>query len=415
MYAQYKFFGPVVSIRFRSSRRIYTTMSSAIKVKPIQSPNPTPENPKAHHVGNPPTSFQNPWESYRGIGLVTAFKARFGSDPERDFIPVPQGPNGTRSDELVKVRKPDWAQDQKDRLRATWIGHASFLIETPAIGNASRGVRILFDPVFGEKTGPLGLIGPRRYTPTPCLVSELPEVDIVCISHNHYDHLDYQTVTELYKHQKERIHFFVPLNDKAWFTKQVCKPDEVTELDWWQSCDVSVDQVGSVKLTCTPSQHSTNRLGWDKDHALWGSWVVDTADKKIYFAGDTGYRANDTPSSCPAFKEIGKVFQSFDLAMLPIGLMKPAHFMGGVHATPEQSLQIHKEIGSKLSIGMHYGTVRGGVSGQYEDVREPPRRWREAAEKENLWLGGGIAGDGSKIDASKEGLCLCDIGETVVI
>ena len=346
---------------------------------------------------------------------MSVFKTRFGNNPEKDFVAVPQGPNGTRSNELVKIRKPDWAQDQKNRLRATWIGHASFLVETPAQGDAKRGVRVLFDPVFGEKTGPLGLIGPKRYTPTPCTVSELPEVDIVCISHNHYDHLEYGTVTELYKQQKERIHFFVPLKDKAWFTKHVCKPDEVTELDWWQSCEVGVEGVGSVNITCTPSQHSSARQGWDRDHCLWSSWVLEAGNKKVYFAGDTAYQAVDTPSACPAFKQIGKVFGSFDLAMLPIGLFKPPSMMGSVHAAPEQSLQIHKDIGSKFSIGMHYGTVRGGVSGQYEDVREPPRRWREAAEKEGIWLRGGVEGNASKIDTTKAGVCLCDIGETVVI
>lgn len=391
-------------------------MSSAIKVTHLkESRNPTPSNSTAHHVGNPPASFVNPWESYKGISLLTAAKARLGNNPEKDHVPVPQGPNGTRSEELVKVRKPDWAQNQRDRLRATWIGHASFLVETPAVGDAQRGVRILFDPVFGEKTGPLGLIGPKRYSPTPCTVSELPEVDIVCISHNHYDHLDYYTVSELYEQQKGRIHFFVPLNDKAWFTKHICKSDEVTELDWWQSCDVNVDGIGNVKLSCTPSQHSSNRAGWNKDHALWCSWVLETDSKRVFFAGDTGYQAVDTPSHCPAFKEIGKAFESFDLALLPIGLMKPASIMGGVHATPEQSMQIHKDIGSNFSIGMHYGTVRGGISGEYEDVREPPRRWREAAEKEGLWLGGGIEGHGSAVDISKRGVCLCDIGETVVI
>ena len=392
-------------------------MASAIKVTQLKSSrNPDPSNATAHHVGgSPPTSFQNPWESYKGISLSTAFKARFGNNPEREFIPVPQGPNGTRSEELVKVRKPDWAQEQKNRLRATWIGHASFLVETPMTGDAKRGVRILFDPVFSEKTGPLGLIGPKRYSPTPCLVSELPEVDIVCISHNHYDHLDYDTITELYKKQKERIHFFVPLNDKAWFTKHICKSDEVTELDWWQSCDVSIEDIGNVKISCTPSQHSSNRQGWNKDYALWSSWVVETDKQKVYFAGDTGYQVVDSPTACPAFKDIGKAFGSFDLALLPIGLMKPANIMGGVHATPEQSLQIHKDIRSKFSIGMHYGTVRGGVSGQYEDVREPPKRWKAAAEKEGLWLGGGIVGHGLDTDTSKEGVCLCDIGETVVL
>lgn len=390
-------------------------MAPSITVTKLDSRNPDPSTAKAHHVGgSPPTSFKNPWPSFKGISPISAFKTRFGSNPEKDFIPVPEGPNGTRSEELVKVRKPDWGRDKTDRLRATWIGHASFLVETPARKGAERGVRILFDPVFSERTSPVQWFGPKRYTPTPCTIDELPDVDIVCISHNHFDHLDYQTVYDLYQRRKEHIHFFVGLNDGAWFTKHICPAKQVTEVDWWQSIAVQVEGIDSIQLICTPSQHGSSRTGVDKDRSLWCSWVLETEGKKLYFAGDTGYQAVDTPSHCPAFEQIGKALGPFDMALLPIGLFKPQNFMGGVHASPEQSLQIHKDIKSKLSIGKHYGTVRGGVSGQYEDVRDPPRRWREAAEKENLWLGGGVEGKGM-VDTSREGVGLCDIGETVAI
>ena len=330
-------------------------------------------------------------------------------------MPVPEGPNGLRSEELVKVRKPDWGEKQTNRLRATWIGHASFLVETPAVKGAERGVRILFDPVFSERTSPVGWFGPKRYTPTPCSIAELPDVDLVCISHNHYDHLDYHTVTELYKSRKGKIHFFVASNNKSWFTKNICQPSEVSELDWWDSIEVKIEGVGSVKLTCLPCQHASARSGWDQGHALWCSWGLEAGGKKLYFAGDTGYQAVDTPSPCPVFKQIGQALGPFDVSLIPMGLFKPPSFMGGVHSAPEQSIQIHKEVKSKLTIGMHYGTVRGGVSGQYEDVREPPRRWHDAAEKEGLWCGGGVAGKGQPINTSKEGVCLCDIGETVAV
>ena len=135
----------------------------------------------------------------------------------------------------------------------------------------------------------------------------------------------------------------------------------------------------------------------------------------LFFAGDTAYQSAGSPSPCPAFVEIGKTLGPFDLATVPIGLMTPQAFMGSVHATPEQSLNIHKEIKSKLSIGMHYGTVRGGISAHYEDVRDPPRRWRAAAEKEGLWSGGGVEGGGESVDTSKEGVGLLDIGETVAV
>jgi len=395
-----------------------TTVKSPLTVTSLPTRNPDPSTAKAHHIGDPPTKFQNPWSSYTGVSPLTLFKTRFGSHPEKKFVPVPEGPNGIRSEELVKVRKPDWGLDKPDRMRATWIGHASFLIEMPVVEGAERGVRILIDPVFSERTSPVSFLGPLRYTPTPCTVHELPEVDAVCISHNHYDHLDYYTIEELYKRHKDRIHFFVPLNDKSWFEQHICPAESVTELDWWESCRFDAPGIGSVDLTCTPSQHASARTPFDKDHGLWSSWAIQSTEtkKSLYFAGDTAYQAQGTPAPCPVFRQIGQALGPFDLALVPIGLFKPPVVMGAVHCSPEQALEIQKEVGSRLSLGMHYGTVRGGISGQYEDVREPPRRWREAGEKEGLWRGGGVEGrGGSVVVDEKGGIGLCDVGETVAV
>jgi len=148
---------------------------------------------------------------------------------------------------------------------------------------------------------------------------------------------------------------------------------------------------------------------------LWCSWALEASGRKLYFGGDTGYQAKDTPAPCPIFVQIGDLLGPFDLALLPIGLCTPYSFMGNVHATPEQSLLIHKEIKAKLSIGMHYGTVRGGLSSQFEDVRDPPRRWRQAAEEEGLWRGGGVEGVGEIVDTKSSGVGLCDVGETVSV
>jgi N-acyl-phosphatidylethanolamine-hydrolysing phospholipase D len=368
---------------------------------------------KDHHVGSPPASFRNPWPSAgEKAGLGALLSARFGS--ERNFVPVPQGPGSARSEELVKVVKPDFAVDKKDKLRATWIGHASVLVEFPAAAEVERGVRVLFDPVFSERTSPSTWFGPKRYSPTPCTIDELPEVDIICISHNHYDHLDYDTVTQLKR--KGQVHFFAALGNKSWFKQHIhCQDDEVTELDWWESCDISVDGIGSVTLTCTPAQHTSGRTPLDAGQTLWCSWAAESDSKKFYFAGDTAYQAVNTPAPCPAFKEIGENLGPFDMSFLPIGLYAPEHLLGKVHATPEQSLRIHQDIQSKLSIGMHYGTFRGGISGQYEDVREPPRRWREVAIKNDIWCGGGVEGSGGSVNSSVEGVGLCNIGETVAL
>ncbi|KAK3074427.1 hypothetical protein LTR53_003158 [Teratosphaeriaceae sp. CCFEE 6253] len=383
---------------------------STVTVETLAPRSPRKGQTKNHHNGNPPSSFKNPWPSVgKPNSPLTMLQARFGG--ERTFVPVPTAQDGARSEELVKVRRPDWGVDRKDRLRATWLGHAGFLIEFPAAPGAERGIRILCDPVFSERTSPVQFFGPKRYTPPPIPLDELPDVDVICISHDHYDHLDFATVQHLYNKRKGHLHFIAGLNNKAWFMQHLgCATDEVTDADWWDSFEIRSEKFGSVTMTCCPTQHFSGRAPLSMGHTLWCSWAFEAAGRKLYFAGDTAYQANDTPSPCPAFVEIGETLGPFDLAMVPIGLMTPQKIMGGVHATPEQSIHIHREVRSKLSIGMHYGTVRGGISAHYEDVRDPPRRWREAAEKEGIWCGGGIEGNGVAIDVKKEGVGLCDVG-----
>ncbi|KXS94213.1 hypothetical protein AC579_3348 [Pseudocercospora musae] len=342
--------------------------SNNITVTHSQDRHPEPSKAKAHHLGEPPTTFQNPWPSFKEHGSkAELFKLCFGSHPEKNFVPVPEGPNGTRSNQLVKVSMPHWEGiAQRDKLRATWTGHASFLVETPAASGQHRGIGVLFDP-----------------KPTPCSLEELPDPDIVCISHDRYDHLDFDLVSRLYHKLKGRLHFF-----------------DVTEMDWWQSCEVVVLNIGQARLTCCPTQHFSGRTPFDGGSTLWCSWALESAGKKLYFAGDTAYQAKDAP---------------FDLALIPIGLYSPSYIAASVYVHPEQSLKIPKSIKSRLSIGMHYGTVRGGLSAAYEPVTDPSRRWREAAEREGIWNGGGVEGDGSSVDLSKPGVGLCHVGETVAV
>lgn len=419
---------------------------------------------KSHHVGTPRTHFQNPWPSFKEYGLFDLVKTRFGSN--RNFVPVPENRQG-----LVKIQEPDWggrSDPNKERLKATWIGHASWLVETAAQQHAvhqesekqsgsetghdeqaRRGVRVLLDPVFSERTSPFSFFGPKRYTPTPCSVADLPEVDLVCISHNHYDHLDSSTVQEL-SLKSSRTHFLCPLGIKAWFVSIGVDAKRVTELDWWQAVESTVSSVGTIRVVCTPAQHTSARGVGDKNKTLWCSWALGSlvpstpqeqldaqAEKhdvhvtpvelpaqqnetelsnflstpRLYFAGDTGYRTVSTPNPtveeaakfphCPAFSTIGSLLGPFDLALLPIGLYSPRDFMSSVHCCPEDSACLAKDVKAKRSIGMHYGTVRGGLSGQYEDVLEPPRRWKKACEDAGLRWG--------------EQAGLCDIGETVVV
>ena len=413
----------------------------------------------SHHVGNPPTQFKNPWPSFQHThGPLDMFKTRFINN--KNFIPVPENREG-----LVKIRKPDWGANldpEYRKLKATWIGHASWLIETPAPEESrgpdgedrpkgapkpKGGIRILCDPVFAERTSPFSFIGPKRYTPTPCSLAEISEVDIVCISHDHYDHLDIQAVRDLAA-RYSRPHFLCGLGLRDWFISVGVKPDRVTELDWWQVVECTVPVFGTMKIVCTPAQHFSARGIGDQGKRLWCSWAMGSIEKqssastsaeaekfdkvvvkqvgtltsfedgdslgflqtpRLYFAGDTGYRTVDKPNPtleeareyphCPAFTTIGKLLGPFDLALLPIGLYSPRNFMSQVHCCPEDSACVAKDLRAKRSIGMHYGTVRGGISGQYEDVLEPPRRWKQACEEAGLKWG--------------EQAGLCDIGETI--
>lgn len=262
-----------------------------------------------------------------------------------------------------------------------------------------------------------------RYTPTPCTLQELPDMDLVVLSHNHYDHTDLESLRAVHRIRKENVRFLCALGNAALLYSLGIPPQQVVELDWWDISVLDVPGVGAVRLTCTPSQHMSGRGILDQGCALWCSWTIEEVEaqsspmasknewKKLFFAGDTGYRSvpyDHSPDEsevflphCPAFAEIGQRFGPFDLALLPIGLYSPRSLMSSVHCNPEDSVSIHKDIKSKKSIGMHWGTVRGGISAQYEDVREPPRRWREATEKNGLvW--------------DKE-VGLLDIGETLVI
>lgn len=408
-----------------------------LTITTIPSPNPEAQNNRTHHVGGdiktgiPPTSFRNPWPSaVSHITFPVLFNAKFLRSEDRNNVPLPVNREG-----LVKVRKPDWGVDHPERMKVTWIGHASFLVETGTTSTVtstgiekgrstnSRGVRILLDPVFSERMSPVSWFGPKRYTPVPCTIEEVPEVDIIAISHNHYDHLDTWTIKEVWritKAQGRRLAILCGLGNKALFSGLLpdMRSEDILELDWWDAREISVPGVGTVQMTCTPAQHGSKRGVNDADKTLWCSWIIREVDttgkttpKCLFFAGDTGYRHvnshHPTPEEeasmprCPAFKEIGERCGPFDLALLSIGLYSPRDLLSTVHCAPEDSVCIHKDIGSKRSIGMHWGTMRGGLSGAYEDVLEPPRRWKSECEKAGLKWG--------------EEAGLCEIGETVLV
>jgi N-acyl-phosphatidylethanolamine-hydrolysing phospholipase D len=210
-------------------------------------------------------------------------------------------------------------------------------------------------------------------------MNSIPAIDIVVISHNHYDHMDVATITSL--RDKHNPHFFAPLNNDDTFVSFDIESTRFHCMDWWDDTQVTVELPlvsqtdGSTKptaqfrLTCTPGQHQTARGVFDRFHTLWASWAVEelvptgSSKKgyKVWFGGDTGYRhvkpgqdENQVPV-CPAFKEIGEKFGGFDLALIPIGAYNPREAMSSWHASPSDSVRIFQDIKAKRALAMHWG------------------------------------------------------------
>ncbi|MEH6344364.1 MAG: MBL fold metallo-hydrolase [Bermanella sp.] len=259
----------------------------------------------------------------------------------------------------IAQNDPIFLQNNITKPTITWVGHTTFLIQL-------GGVNILTDPQFSERASPISWVGPKRYTPPGLSLEELPVIDFVIISHNHYDHLDLATIQTLQKKQSENPPlFFVPLGLKSWF-KDI-EIENVKEMDWWDQ-----DTFKGFTLHSVPIQHYSNRTPWDRNESLWTGWVIEYHQRSILFVGDTGY-SND-------FKEIGKRFGPIDLSLLPIGAYEPRRFMKPIHVNPKEAVKIHQDVSSRYSIGMHWGTF----SLTTEDMDEPPRYLKQALKKANI-------------------------------
>ncbi|KAF3940620.1 hypothetical protein ABW19_dt0209967 [Dactylella cylindrospora] len=352
---------------------------------------PVPEDvkEKKHHLAN--GRFANPWPSWQDFDRVEAGKWIIGGYFAGKW-PKPE-------ENAVKVVKPEFNESRTEvkELRATWLGHACFLVEFPG------GFRALYDPVFCNRCSPFQFMGPARYTKVPCEIEEIPIVDAIIISHAHYDHLDLPTVKRIHA-RFPNAHFFVPLKNKAWF-KHV-GIDNCTEQDWWEDSEITVEVKGtdeadgettstiSATISNFPCQHTAARGITDLNATLWSSWGVTSGGKSVFFGGDTGYRHvpavpegeddygekyKDLPH-CPAFKQIGDLRGPFDLGLIPIGAYSPRQFMSSMHANPYDSVNIFLDTKCKKAIGMHWGTwVLTN-----EPVLEPPQKLREAMKSKGL-------------------------------
>lgn len=238
----------------------------------------------------------------------------------------------------------------------TWIGHTTYLLKI-------SGKTFLLDPFFYEVPSPLP-VGPKRYVSSAISLEQLPSIDGIIISHNHYDHLDVDAIEKL--KEKSKIQVFVPLGLKSFFTKRGYQ--HVIELDWNQSSDFE-----DIKLTALPAVHFSNRGLGDRNETLWCSWAIQSSGFSCYFAGDTAY-------SETIFKRIGLQFGRFDSAIVPIGAYQPQNVMRAVHTNPEEAIQIANDVKADLIIPSHWGTI----SLTDEPAFEPPERYQKFASKTGI-------------------------------
>ncbi len=251
--------------------------------------------------------------------------------------------------------------------KVTWINHCTFLVN---VGN----LHLLTDPIWSERCSPFSFLGPRRRHETPLALESLPKIDIVLLSHDHYDHLDKKTVLKLQK-KDPGITWVVPLGLKRRLQKLGIK--QIIEMKWWDEVRIGT-QGEEVIFTAVPSQHYSGRGIFDKNRTLWTGYVVDflrpnQQEKRLYFVGDTGYNKKD-------FKKIGEEFGEMDLSLIPIGTYVPGAFMDTVHINPYKAAAIHEEVGSLLSIGMHWKTFRLSSEG----LEQPPYDLKCALEKRGI-------------------------------
>lgn len=281
----------------------------------------------------------------------------------------------------------------------TWINHSSFLAQTAS-------VNLLFDPVFSRCCGPFGRFGPSRVHAPGDALDALPRIDAVLLSHDHYDHCDLQSLRRIVRRAPAGNPplGITPLGNGALLRRAGFAPERIVELDWWRTHEIRADAPPALRVTLTPSQHWSKRLSSGRNSRLWGGFFLRTAagadaavsgvttqveqstpqssraagspdvfGTSLYFAGDTGYHEN-------FFHDIAARLGAPDLALLPIGAYEPRWFMRPQHCNPAEAVRIHRDLGSRLSVAMHWGTFR--LTDEARD--EPPRALAAALDAAGL-------------------------------
>ena len=253
----------------------------------------------------------------------------------------------------VPVQDLDLSLVMGDQLvpRLSWLGHSTFLVQYGE-------VNILTDPTFSDRASPFSFLGPKRYVRHVVDYDKLPDIDVVVISHNHYDHLDEDTLRGL----GDGPLYFVPLGLRDLLLEFGISPERVVEMDWWD--EYKGDE---YRVTATPAQHWSARWLDDRYQTLWSSWYIKIGDFSMWFAGDTGYNPYQ-------FAEIGEYTGGVDLALIPVGAYLPRSVMEKHHVNGKEAVNVHRDVGSRFSVGMHWGTFPLTA----EPTMEPPAKLLEA-------------------------------------
>ncbi len=265
----------------------------------------------------------------------------------RAFLFDPAIPGSAPDAPIPVVRNaPDaYARPPADGLRLTWFGHSSVLLELD-------GTTVLIDPLWSERASPLSWIGPSRWYPPPMALNDLPKVDVVLISHDHVDHLDYQTIVAM---RAWRNVFVVPLGIGAHLARWGIPESRIVELDWWQST-----RVGAVELAATPARHASGRLQSKSNQTLWAGWAVLGPRHRAWYSGDTGFHQD--------LAAIGERYGPFDLTLIEAG-QYDAHWPD-THLGPEQAVEAHQRVRGKVMVPVHWALIQ-----------QAPHAWTEPVER----------------------------------